>query len=161
MKNILYTQNESATKRNTIIVDGIVYPVVDESLRDAFRYINKRAEERSNRKNRIEKFKKQGKISSKNFMYLNDSKGIFIKSCFKEKDDLGRNMPFLFCTDTKDVNEAKKILKEYASMINRSCFENELESLVEIDKHRFSLKAKLITGVVLINILIIILIVVL
>lgn len=130
MSNILYAQNESANKKNTIIIDGEIFSEINEgNASAAFKFINKKSGEEGNFAWLVEQLKKRGKISSRNFKFIKDSSGIFIKACFKEKDELGRNMPFLFYTDTTEINRACDILNEYASKISRTCFDNEIKMI--------------------------------
>lgn len=128
--NILYTQNESANQKNTIIVDGIIYSdMLTGVASDAFKSINKISNEAGNWIWLIDKLKDFGKIESKNFKFIKDSTGIFIKACFQEKDELDRNMPFMFYTQTTSLNEACNLLEDYAKKIHRTCFEKELKIL--------------------------------
>ncbi len=130
MNNILYTQNESPNQRNTIIIDGNLYSDLTSGIAsDAFKSINKKSDEEGNKVWIIKKLIACGKIESKNFKFFKDSSGIFIKACFQEKDELGRNMPFMFYAKTTDTKEAYQILCDYASKIKRSCFEKELKFL--------------------------------
>lgn len=130
MNNILYTQNESTNQKNSIIVDGKLYSDMSTGIAsEAFRLVNNKSSKNGDRLWLIEKLKDCGKIKSRNFKFVRDSSGILIKACFQEKDELGRNMPFIFYTKTTDINEACQILRHYAIKIKRACFENELKIL--------------------------------
>jgi hypothetical protein len=130
MENILYTQNESANQKNSIIVNGEFYSEMSTGIAsDALRLINKKSGEKGKWVWLIEQLKDYGIIKSKNFKFAKDSSGILIKACFQEKDELGRNMTFLFYTKSTDINEACQILNNYAAKIKRDCFENELKIL--------------------------------
>lgn len=132
MNNILYTQNESATVKNTLIVNDEIFVADDENVSDKLRFIFGKSNEKSSYSKQIEKFKKKGKISSLSFSFNITQSGILIKSSFQEKDDLGRYMPYIFYTESIDINEACNILKVYAAMINRKCFYEDLEQIPEI-----------------------------
>lgn len=136
MNTILYTQNESGTINNTLVVDGERFEDMSSGIAsEAFKFINKKSGEDGDFVWLIGQLKKYGKIPSKNFKYKKDQLGIFIKGCFQEKDELGRNMPFLFYIKTTNMNEACLKLKEYASSLNRTCFESEISILENISKY--------------------------
>lgn len=133
MDTILYTQNESGTIKNTLVVDGERFEEMTSGVAsEAFKFINKKSGEDGDFVWLISQLKKYGKIPSKNFKYKKDNLGIFIKGCFQEKDELGRNMPYLFYTKSTSINEACLKLKEYANRLNRTCFESEISILENI-----------------------------
>ena len=135
MDTILYTQNESGTIKNTLVVDGERFDEMTSGVAsEAFKFINKKSGEDGDFVWLISQLKKYGKIPSKNFKYKKDNLGIFIKGCFQEKDELGRNMPYLFYTKSTSINEACLKLKEYANRLNRTCFESEISILENISK---------------------------
>ena len=135
MDTILYTQNESGTIKNTFVVDGERFEEMTSGVAsEAFKFINKKSGEDGDFVWLISQLKKYGKIPSKNFKYKKDNLGIFIKGCFQEKDELGRNMPYLFYTKSTSINEACLKLKEYANRLNRTCFESEISILENISK---------------------------
>ena len=135
MDTILYTQNESGTIKNTLVVDGERFEEMTSGVAsEAFKFINKKSGEDGDFVWLISQLKKYGKIPSKNFKYKKDNLGIFIKGCFQEKDELGRNMPYLFYTKSTSINEACLKLKEYANRLNRKCFESEISILENISK---------------------------
>ncbi len=130
MESTLYTQNEYANQNNSIIVDGELYTDMSTGIAyDAFKLINKKSSENGDLVWFIKLLKNHGIIKSKNFKFIKDSSGILIKACFQEKDELGRNMPFLFYSQTTDINEACQTLRNYATKIKRVCFDNEIKIL--------------------------------
>lgn len=130
MNTILYTQNESANQKNTIIVDEIVYSEMTSGIAyDAFKLINKQSSEPGNWIWVINRLKAYGIIKSKNFKFCKSSSGIFIRACFQEKDELGRNMPFMFYAKTTNIDDVCSLLIKDTAKIKRSCFENELKIL--------------------------------
>lgn len=136
MDTILYTQNESGTIKNTLVVDGERFEEITSGLAsEAFKFINKKSGENGDFVWLIGQLKKCGKIPSKNLQFKKDKVGIFIKGSFQEKDELGRNMPYLFYTKTTNMNEACLKLKEYANSLNRTYFESEISILENISKY--------------------------
>ena len=128
MKVIMYTQNESAMVKNTIVVDGVQYNDFTTGIAaESFRFINDKSGETTDYVWLIELLKKCGLGISRNFQFKKDKTGMFVKGCFKEVDELGRNMPFLFYMKSADVKEVCATLKEYAGNIGRSCNEADLK----------------------------------
>lgn len=71
MENILYTQNESANQKNSIIVDGEFYSEMSTGIAsDALRLINKKSGEKGKWVWLIEQLKDYGIIKSKNFKFV-------------------------------------------------------------------------------------------
>lgn len=136
MNTILYTQNESATKNNTIVVDGEIFDGVSSGVpSEAFKFINKKSGEKGDYTWLINQLIKFQKISSVNFKFKKDNMGVFIKGCFQERDEIDRNMPFLFYTNSTNMKEACLRLKENAKKLNRTCFENDIAILENISKY--------------------------
>ena len=101
MNNILYTQNESATKSNTIVVDGVSYNDMNTGVaQEAFRFVNKKSSLKGDYVRILDILKRMRKVESQNLQFKKDDDGVFIKACFKEKDELGRKMPFLYYCKT-------------------------------------------------------------
>ena len=135
MKVIMYTQNESATIKNTIVVDGVQYNDFATGIAaESFRFINDKSGETTDYVWLIGLLKKCGLGISHNFQFKKDKTGVFVKGCFKEIDELGRNMPFLFYMKSADVKEVCATLKEYAGNIGRSCNEADLKIVDNMER---------------------------
>ena len=136
MNNILYTQNESATKSNTIVVDGESFNDMNTGVAlEAFRFVNKKSSLKGDYVRILDILKKMGKVDSQNLQFKKDDDGVFIKACFKEKDELGRKMPFLYYCKTDNMMDACKQLMASAKDMNRTCFENDIKALLNISKY--------------------------
>ena len=132
MKTFLYTQNESAIQKNTMIIDGdILDDFNDKAVEEAFQVIKKMSDDRGKWQWLINFLIKQGYIKSIQFRLSEKSSGVFIQSNFYEKDEVGRFMPFIFYSDNKNLLEANRILKQYSKQINRTYDE---QALLRIDK---------------------------
>lgn len=135
MNVIMYTQNESATVKNTLVVDGAQYNDFNTGIAaEAFKLINKKSEESTDYVWLIKQFKKGGLGISHNFQFKKDESGVFVKGCFKETDELGRNMPFLFYMKSINVEKVCSTLQGYASNIGRSCNEADLTIIHNMER---------------------------
>ena len=135
MKVVMYTQNESATVKNTLVVDGVQYNDFSTGIAaESFRFINDKSGENSDYVWLIKQLKKRGLDISPNFQFKKDKSGIFVKGCFEEIDELGRNMPFLFYMESRNVKEVCATLKEYAGNIGRSCYEADLNIVHNMER---------------------------
>ena len=151
MNVIMYTQNESATVKNTLIVDGAQYNDFSTGIAaESFKFINDKSSEATDYVWLIKLLKKCGLGVSHNFQFRKDKYGVFVKGCFKETDELGRNMPFLFFMKSRNVEKVCSSLQGYASNIGRSCNEADLTVIHNMER-------VIKTGVVGLIILIIIL----
>jgi len=136
MNNILYTQNESATKSNTIVVDGVSYNDMNTGVaQEAFRFVNKKSSLKGDYVRILDILKRMRKVESQNLQFKKDDDGVFIKACFKEKDELGRKMPFLYYCKTDNMLDACKQLIASAKELNRTCYENDINALLNVSKY--------------------------
>ena len=136
MNNILYTQNESATKSNTIVVDGMSYNDMNTGVaQEALRFVNKKSSLKGDYVRILNILKRMGKVKSQNLQFKKDDDGVFIKACFKERDELGRKMPFLYYCKTANMLDACKQLIASAKELNRTCYENDINALLNISKY--------------------------
>ena len=135
MKVVMYTQNESATVKNTLVVDGVLYNDFSIGIAaESFRFINDKSGEATDYVWLIKLLKKIGFGISPNFQFKKDKSGVLVKGCFKEVDELGRNMPFLFYMKSGNVKEVCTTLKEYTNNIGRSCHEADLNIVHNIER---------------------------
>lgn len=58
---------------------------------------------------------------------IRQNEGIFIRSCFKTKDDAGRLMPYMYYSSSPLIEEAIEDLKKYSSMVQK---ELDIEEIV-------------------------------
>ena len=155
MKSILYTQNTSSTEPNTIVVDdNISSDFQSEEQIEAFQFICKQDEKKGEELKKIDKLKKCGKIKSKNFKFFTDDCGMFLKGCFVEEDNVGRNMPYMFWMDTNNIEDFCRSLNVVASKLNRTCQEDVLEVYKLIKGKNKSHKFILILSVILLILII-------
>lgn len=50
---------------------------------------------------------------------IRQNEGIFIRSCFKTKDDAGRLMPYMYYSSSPLIEEAIEDLNKYSSMVQK------------------------------------------
>ena len=71
--------------------------------------------------NELNGFSEQANFSIENNTY-------YIQGCFEEKDNVGRNMPYMFLTtDCATFYDAVLRLKQASSLIGRNCIEKDLD----------------------------------
>ena len=132
MHTILYTQNESPAKPNTILIDGEVYhDFYLENTSKAFKFIMDMASEKGRWGRVIKRLINTGDIKSPKFKYVKNSEGLLVQSNFLEKDEAGRYMPFTFFTRERNLLKANTILQQYATQLDRSFGQQELEILAK------------------------------
>lgn len=153
MNTILYTQNKSATQKNTIVVNGEVFHNFDDEIANcAFHYIMKKSEKEERWNWLIKILINKGIIKSTKFKYIKDADGILIRSNFNEKDELGRYMPFLFFTKEKKLSSVNKSLKAYSKLLNRT---HDEEEILGLDKAiKITLYGGISIGIILLSIII-------
>lgn len=149
--NYMWVQNESANSKDTFIINGNVSQYEGNSEQDKIFGRMQKMRELARRKMRfgfhfknfckdilIYKDEHSEKIISDGFQCYQfqdgENKRTLILSCHTNKDENGRNMPFIFLSNTLDINKVCEKLKEYSSLIGRDCNDNEIEMLKEIVK---------------------------
>lgn len=132
MNTILYTQNETATTPNTIMVDGVIYnDFTQQEAYKAFKYINQKSEKSGKWEWLIKQLHKQHVILSPNFKYVKDADGVFIRASFNEKDEGERNMAFMFFTKERKMSVVTNIIDQTASCIQRSVRGDEIRNFAK------------------------------
>lgn len=58
---------------------------------------------------------------------IRQNEGIFIRSCFKTKDDAGRLMPYMYYSSSPLIEEAIEDLKKYSSMVQKELDVEEID----------------------------------
>lgn len=124
---IFWTQNQNPNVPSTIIVDGVMDSFKD--LPEQNMAMTKFNELRSwgcdpavsENRGDNKKFKNWFSLS------IRQNEGIFIRSCFKTKDDAGRLMPYMYYSSSPLIEEAIEDLKKYSSMVQK---ELDIEEIV-------------------------------
>lgn len=133
MKRILYSQNESAIKDDYFVIDGkLELDNVSNLSMEAFQLVNS-----------IEKWK----IIYKDTELKIQKKGGFlsIKSHYKNKDESGRFLFYIYYVESNDVEQMLDYLKEDSLKINKN-IAFDAEELVGRIKKKENLK-KIIVGI--------------
>ena len=140
LKTILWTQNEDATIPPTYVINGNVsqYSSTEEQ-NEAYRFLNEfNGHFISQKYISKELFHSKSPESFKCF--FNKKKGIVLMSLFLEKDKLGRRMPYMFFSETNKLKEAINGLKNNATLISRTCDNDELDSFFDLVKEEHDKK---------------------
>ncbi len=122
MNSILWTQNETPTTPETIIIDG---KVSEESSYVERKQAFKKLNDASNcRKSIIPKHLQGNCLSALSCSKQGDY--IFIKSHYIENDKVGRFMPFMFISKNTNINDVISQLKRDSSLINRTVSDDDI-----------------------------------
>ena len=168
MDTILWSQSETVTGEDNLLVDG--KPCEPEKRRKAMDFLLKNR----NSSNRLLKIKRKGHqwyplnsndvidecirrgeiVSSNLICYIDDEGRFLIQSRFNEKDEIGRNTVFFFFSNTTDIDTAIQQLKEVSALIGKTCKPKDLE-VVKIVKQKADEK-KNISRIVLISLIVLI-----
>ena len=119
MKTILWAQNEDAMIKDTFVINNIITASSDTPAEmNAFSDLTPKVRRMLNELNG---FSEQANFSIENNTY-------YIQGCFEEKDNVGRNMPYMFLTtDCATFYDAVLRLKQASSLIGRNCIEKDLD----------------------------------
>ncbi len=128
MKTILWAQNEDAMIKDTFVINNIITassdtPAEMNAFSDLTQATNSlRLTPKVRRMlNELNGFSEQANFSIENNTY-------YIQGCFEEKDNVGRNMPYMFLTtDCATFYDAVLRLKQASSLIGRNCIEKDLD----------------------------------
>ena len=134
-KNILWFQDPDNKANNVISVDGDVLTAKSSNEYDEYYKILYSLD------------KKTQKISTKTTTISKVDNGLFIKGYFSEKDNLGRNIGFMFFTDSSNVDEVINRLKHETQLHKMNCTD---ETFIEIKS--WSYKQTLTSILILISI---------
>lgn len=126
MDAILWIQNETPKEQNTYIIDGVISTYnATKDQEDAMDILVRAHEWDQMYKNIIKELIKRHKVCSA-FVWYQSKEGIMIKSCHQERDEANRLMPFMFYTNSVDIDEAIPKLKDYSEKAGRTCFEGDM-----------------------------------
>lgn len=128
MKTILWAQNEDAMIKDTFIINDIITA-------------SSNTPEEMNAFSELTQASNSLRLTPKVRRMLNELKGFseqanfsiennicYLQGCFEEKDNVGRNMPYMFLTtDCNTFDDAVIRLKRASSLIGRSCIEGDLD----------------------------------
>ena len=136
MKNILWYQDTENLSKDVISFNGeIITPPSNPRYREKYDILYKIG------------CQVQG---NKNIYKL--SEGYFVKGHFNEKDNIGRNTPFMFYSDAIDNQEFANRLKKEAAINDKSCSELLINDILNFKKSRGSLITTITIGVIIVSI---------
>lgn len=108
MKNVLWSQDSKFSGVSTFVIDGIVSSYDSrEEQNNAYSQLSKIAVTIKS----VPGLRAQLKMSNNR---------IFVTGYFNERDEAGRAITFMFMHIGKDIDEAMKVLQQYAQQIDRS-----------------------------------------
>lgn len=119
MKTILWIQSEDTLGNDTFVIDGVVSESNDSpEQQEAFSELTKASQNvRLSPKNRREYHNKLGSSLQTNI--ANDNNTYYLQGVFEEKDERGRNIPFMFLIyECPSLEYAINQLTEIASDLN-------------------------------------------
>lgn len=140
---IFWTQNQNPNEPNTLIIDGAMdqYKGLPEQ-EEAMAKLNELKEWGCDPA--ITEDRGEGKKFNPWFnMAIKAGEGIIIRSCFKNKDDAGNLIPYMYFSSKASAKSAIEDLKQYSSMVNRALDIDEIT--MAVDEIRKYPKKQLIT----------------
>lgn len=144
MKNILWFQDPLNRSQDVISFNGdIITPPSNPLYIEKYKVLSS-IDDKINKTNK----------SRKKIYFLGD--GYFVKSYFAEKDNLGRNIGFMFYCDTIDKSVLEIRLKEEAKINNKTCPESLITQIREFKTSNLNLKRLILAGVILAIVIILI-----
>ena len=136
IKTVLWAQNESSNKKDSFVINGDISAYASTPEQDeAYAQLTEAQKwEITYPKNKgLFKTNKDPKINY-SFIFKKTNKGIYIESCFKEKDEVDRSMAYMFYTNSTNIEYAINILTDYSKKINRTCVDNEFDLMRKYSK---------------------------
>lgn len=135
MKRILYSQSENPTKNDYFVIDGnLEVDNVSNLSMEAFQIINNSENWKVLYIDEELKIRKKGNLLS-------------IKSHYKNQDEVGRSLFYIYYVEFSDIEKMLKYLKEDSRKINKDIAFDTAE-LIEKIKKKDNIK-KIIIGVFL------------
>ena len=142
MKNILWYQDPENKSQDVISFNGeVIYPPS-----------NPRYKENYNILANLDKQIKREKLQCQSKIY-SLSVGFFIKGHFLEKDNLGRNIGFMFYCDTNDIEQVAMRIQNEALINNLTCSDTLISDIHKLKKSKTSLYKTLIIASAIIIVL--------
>lgn len=133
---IFWTQNQNPNEPSTLIINGAMdqYKGLPEQ-EEAMAKLNELKEWGCDPA--ITEDRGEGKKFNPWFnMAIKAGEGIVIRSCFKNKDDVGNLIPYMYFSSKASAKSAIEDLKQYSSMVNRTLDIDEITMAVdEIKKY--------------------------
>lgn len=133
---IFWTQNQNPSEPSTLIIDGAM---------DSYKGLPAQEEAITKLKElkewgcdpAISEDRGKGKKFNPWFnIAIKAGEGIVIRSCFKNKDDAGNFIPYMFFSSKTSAKSAIEDLKQYSSMVNRTLDIDEISIAIdEIKKY--------------------------
>lgn len=148
MDTILWSQSETVTGRDYLLVDG--KPCEDEKRSNIMDFLlnNRNSSNKlwkkkgkghqwyllnSNFKDVVDEYIKRGaNVSSNLLCYIDIKGGYLIQARYNEKDDGGRNSVYCFYTNTSDIDSALQKLQEISALIGKTCKLKDLEVIKKV-----------------------------
>ena len=127
MKTILWTQNEEVHIPDTFVINETISPATNSTVqKNAFSELTKASKNLAlSPKSRRKLHQKYGTSEQMNFSIKGNR--CFIQGSFKEKDNRGRNMPYMFlASDCSNIENAIEALLRNSALINRHCNDADL-----------------------------------
>ena len=136
MKNILWYQDSENLSKDVISFNGeIITPPSDPRYREKYDMLYK-----------------IGNQAQGNKSICKLSEGYFIKGHFNEKDNIGRNIPFMFYSDSANNQEFANRLKKEAALNDKSCSDLLINDILNFKKGRISLTTTIVISVIIVAI---------
>jgi len=150
MKNILWTQNETPTKPNTFVIDGAVSQYCGRPDQDeAMRSLTMGPQSKQCENLEYSNARQQLGLSSNFMINVPFVNGIFIQGLYKERDESGRQMPYMFLTtETNDLASTIIKLREYSALVGKTLVETDLEQIPYLIEILSNQKKKGSSGIV-------------
>lgn len=154
MKQIFWTQNESPTKLNTFIIDGVMSDYKGDDVQDkAMKILVTNDMLRSFDATELDNFTK-GKIVSEGLKVMcTPDKGILLHGKHPETDEAGRTMPFAAWNESMDVDSFISYLRSCASKVGKTFYEDDLQVLESYVKAQSRKQKKVIYIIIAVIIL--------
>lgn len=130
MRYILWAQNETPDIKPTILVDDTIINGDDSQL-----YFSKLNQVNQNlalspeiREKLYSRYKDKGLSLQTNYCILDNNQGVYIQSCYVERDEADRKMPFMFYYGNgSNLEDAISVLKAASRKLGRSCNEYDFQ----------------------------------
>lgn len=129
MKAYLWTQGETPISPAIFVLNGDMQ-VADGSRaqEDAFSHMLESTRRKQLSPSLLHVLKQYLPISSSQWkVTYRSGEGIGFQSVFRDTDEVGRALPFIFWCDTDDWDVAGDILQKYARLVNRSFAPEDLQ----------------------------------
>lgn len=131
MESILWSQGATPTENSVFVIDGKMNrDRGSDSNQLAYNKLIQMSEQPAIHPKLVQMLHEKNYVTSRQLMIAHKKgDGIFFKSVYKNLDESGRHVAYMFYCKTNDINHAYQVFQQYSSMADRVVVDDEEKML--------------------------------